>query len=160
MLKFTVIPKKAIWHCQFGKIGVLDNFILQKLKSKHLVCLSFIWWVVVENIFLTFRAIGPGKFVKKNKYNMKISVDHGRNKNVINIGFKFIPDYRVLYFLEDIFSWEKWHKSPERIWNSRDWYKPPRWKRGSWDRNINPRFTRSKNLLKNGSSNPAILLNL
>ena len=25
----------------FGKIGVLVNFIIQKLKSKHLVCLNF-----------------------------------------------------------------------------------------------------------------------
>ena len=26
---------------QFGKIGVLVNFIIQKLKSKHLACLNF-----------------------------------------------------------------------------------------------------------------------
>ena len=37
---YQVIPKNqqiGIW--QFGKIGVLVNFINQKLNSKHLVCL-------------------------------------------------------------------------------------------------------------------------
>ena len=47
---------------QFGNIGVLVNFINQKLKSKHLVCLSFFWWQVFfegtrENIFHLFRAL-------------------------------------------------------------------------------------------------------
>ena len=44
MIKFTVIPKKTIWQC--GKIGALVNFIAQKLKSKQLVYLSFLWWQV------------------------------------------------------------------------------------------------------------------
>ena len=43
---------------QFGKIGVLVNFIIQKLKSKHQVCLSFFWCQVLlrerEKIFYTF----------------------------------------------------------------------------------------------------------
>ena len=43
MMKFTVIPKKAIWDLAIWQIGVLVNFIIQKLKSKHLVCLSFLW---------------------------------------------------------------------------------------------------------------------
>ena len=41
-IRFTVIPKNAIW--QFSKIAVLVNFIVQKLRSKHLVCLRFLWW--------------------------------------------------------------------------------------------------------------------
>ena len=53
MTKFTVIPKKAIW--QFGKIGVLVNFIPQKLKSKPLVYLSFEG--KRENILHIFRAL-------------------------------------------------------------------------------------------------------
>ena len=40
MIKFKVIPKKPFGTWQFGKIGVLVNFIIQKLKSKHLVCVS------------------------------------------------------------------------------------------------------------------------
>ena len=36
-LKFTIIPKKPFCTSQFGKICVLVNFIIQKLKSKHLV---------------------------------------------------------------------------------------------------------------------------
>ena len=39
MIKFTVIPKKVIWH-----LAIWQNFIIQKLKSKHLFCLSFLWW--------------------------------------------------------------------------------------------------------------------
>ena len=35
-LKCTTIPKKP-----FGEIGVLVNLIIQRWKSKHLVCLSF-----------------------------------------------------------------------------------------------------------------------
>ena len=41
MIRFTVIPKKPFGTWQFGKLGVLVNFIIQKLKSKHVVCLSF-----------------------------------------------------------------------------------------------------------------------
>ena len=41
MMKFTVIPKNAIWHLAIWKIGVLVNFIIQKLKSKHLTAVFF-----------------------------------------------------------------------------------------------------------------------
>ena len=44
MIKFTVIHKKSYGTWQFGTIGVLVNFITQKLKSKHLVCPSFLLW--------------------------------------------------------------------------------------------------------------------
>ena len=37
---------KPFTNRQFGKIGVLVNFIIQIMKSKHLVCLSFLWWQV------------------------------------------------------------------------------------------------------------------
>ena len=63
MIKITVIPKKKPFGtCQFGKFGVLINFIIQKLKSKHLVCLSFPWSVIFfegtrGNIFHIFRAL-------------------------------------------------------------------------------------------------------
>jgi hypothetical protein len=33
--------KKAIWNLAICQIGVLVHFIIQKLKSEHLVCLSF-----------------------------------------------------------------------------------------------------------------------
>jgi hypothetical protein len=56
---FTVIPFDT-W--QFGKICVWVNFIIQKLKSKHLVCLSFFWWQVFlrerEKIFYTYSSLG------------------------------------------------------------------------------------------------------
>ena len=32
--------KEAIWHLAIWKISVLVNFTIQKLKSKHLVCVS------------------------------------------------------------------------------------------------------------------------
>ena len=55
---FTVIPKKSIWHLAICKIGVLVNSIIKKLKSKHLVCLSFLWWQVfmreLEKISYTY----------------------------------------------------------------------------------------------------------
>ena len=52
--------KKTFGTWQFGKIGVLINFTIQKLKSKHLVCLSFLLWEFFfegtrENIFLIFQ---------------------------------------------------------------------------------------------------------
>ena len=41
--------------------GINVNIITQKLKSKHLVCLSFLWWEVFlrerEKIFFTY--FGP-----------------------------------------------------------------------------------------------------
>ena len=41
-LKCTIIPKKKLFCTwQFGKICVLVNLTIQKLKSKHFVCLSF-----------------------------------------------------------------------------------------------------------------------
>ena len=49
-----------IFKCQMAFFGITVNFITQKLKSKHLVCLSFLWWQVFfegtrENIFHIFR---------------------------------------------------------------------------------------------------------
>jgi hypothetical protein len=35
--------KKPFGTWQFGKIVVLVNFVIQKLKSKDLVCFSFLW---------------------------------------------------------------------------------------------------------------------
>ena len=46
--------KKPFGTWQFGKIGVLVNSIIQKLKSKHLSCLSFLWWQLWEKIFYTY----------------------------------------------------------------------------------------------------------
>ena len=48
MIKFIVIPKKLFGTWQFGKIGVLVNFIIQKfarLKSKHF---SQFFWLEVN----------------------------------------------------------------------------------------------------------------
>ena len=33
-----------IAKCQMAFFGMTENFIIQKLKSKQLVCLSFLWW--------------------------------------------------------------------------------------------------------------------
>ena len=41
MMKLQLYQKKPYGTWQFGKIGVSVHFIIQKLKSKHLVCLSF-----------------------------------------------------------------------------------------------------------------------
>ena len=43
-----IYQKKPFGTWQFGKICVLVNFITQKSKSKHLVCLSFLWWQFFE----------------------------------------------------------------------------------------------------------------
>ena len=43
MIKFTVISKNAIWHLAIWQNWCLVNFIIQKLKSKNFVCLSFLW---------------------------------------------------------------------------------------------------------------------
>ena len=46
-----------IAKCQMAFFGITVNFIIQRLKSKHLVCLSFLWWQVFlrerEKIFFT-----------------------------------------------------------------------------------------------------------
>ena len=38
--------KCFLFNCQVqnGFFGIIVNFITQKLESKHLVCLSFLWW--------------------------------------------------------------------------------------------------------------------
>ena len=57
-MKLQLYQKAPFGTWQFGKIGVLLNFIIQKLKSKQLVCLSFPWWQVFlrerEKIFYTY----------------------------------------------------------------------------------------------------------
>ena len=71
-LKFTVIKKKPFGTWQFGKIGVLVNFIIQKLKSKHLVCLSF--WDISRDpsqeprFTFQWRKCGPYKHVIQTKF--------------------------------------------------------------------------------------------
>ena len=54
MIEFTVILKKA-W--QFVKIGVLANFIIKKLKSKHFSLLTDFFEGTRENILQLFRAL-------------------------------------------------------------------------------------------------------
>ena len=53
----------AFIHCfilniLFGKIGIVVNYIIEKLKSKHNVCLSFLWRQVFlrerKKIFYTY----------------------------------------------------------------------------------------------------------
>ena len=53
---------------QFGKIGVLVNFITQKLKSKHLVCLrrQFIFEGTRENILHIFQALAVSFFLERS----------------------------------------------------------------------------------------------
>ena len=45
-LNLQLYQKNAIWHLAIWQIGVLVNFIIQKLKMNPLVCLSFFWWQV------------------------------------------------------------------------------------------------------------------
>ena len=47
MLHMRSASLKTYGTRQFEKIDVLVNFIIQKLKSKHLFCLSFLWWQVI-----------------------------------------------------------------------------------------------------------------
>ena len=56
---YSCTKKKPFGTWQFGKIWVLVNFIIQKLKSKHLVCLIFPWffWKTRENILHILRAL-------------------------------------------------------------------------------------------------------
>ena len=60
MIKFAVIPKKKKKKKTFGieQFGKIGQFYHSKLKSKHLVFLSFFWWQVFlrerEKIFYTF----------------------------------------------------------------------------------------------------------
>ena len=55
---YSYNKKKPFCTWQFGKIGVLVNFIINKLKSKRLVCLSFHFWQFFlrerEKIFYTY----------------------------------------------------------------------------------------------------------
>ena len=57
---FLLYHKKPFGTIQFGKIGVLVNVIIQKLKCKHLVCLSLVsrfYEETRENILHMFRAL-------------------------------------------------------------------------------------------------------
>ena len=62
--------KKPFGTWQFSKICILVNFLTQKLKSKHLVCLSFLWWKGFlgegEKIFCTY--FGPELNVTCNSW--------------------------------------------------------------------------------------------
>ena len=62
---YSYITKSHLALWQFGKIGVLVHFVIQKLKSKHLVCLSFLWWQGFlrerEKIFSTYS--GPEQYL-------------------------------------------------------------------------------------------------
>ena len=39
---------------QFGKVGVLVNLIIQKLRNKHLTCLSFEIYHVIQYLGFSF----------------------------------------------------------------------------------------------------------
>ena len=57
-LNLQLYQKSHLGSWQLGKIVVLVNSITQKLKSKHLFCLCFLWWQVFlrerEKIFYTY----------------------------------------------------------------------------------------------------------
>ena len=69
----------STWLLMYG-VRVLVNFISQKLKSKYLVCLSFIWWQVFlrerEKIFYTH--IQNSKLVKKSLIQIVLQFDSGK----------------------------------------------------------------------------------
>ena len=47
IIKFTVIPKKPFGTWQFGKMGVLVNFVIQKLNTSFVSVFygdRFFWW--------------------------------------------------------------------------------------------------------------------
>ena len=70
LFNFQFLNDKIDQNTNFAKLssakwlffGIIVNFAIQKLNSKHLVCLSFLWWEVFfegtrENILHIFRAI-------------------------------------------------------------------------------------------------------
>ena len=70
MIKLTITP--ILPSCQVPTNGIfwyIGNFIIQKLKSKQLVCLSFLWWQVFlrerEKIFYTYSKPKWWEFSKK-----------------------------------------------------------------------------------------------
>ena len=62
MFTFQFLNDKIDQNTNLAKLPGIKwlwyNFIIQKLKSKHLVCLSFLWWEVFlrerEKIFCTY----------------------------------------------------------------------------------------------------------
>ena len=57
---YNYTKKKPFGTWQFGKIGVLVNFIIQKMKSKHLICFSLVTGFFEgtgENTLHIFRAL-------------------------------------------------------------------------------------------------------
>ena len=87
-------------HLALGKIGGLINFITQKLKSKHLVCLSFLWWQFFWG--------------KERKYFTHIPGLNSLSKSIeekarkfcpfctycpIGLGYSNMPEIELLYYI-------------------------------------------------------------
>ena len=70
MIKLIKTPIAKLPSAKWLFLGITVNFIIKKLKSKHLVCLSFLWWQVLrerEKIFYTYS--GPRTELIASLYN-------------------------------------------------------------------------------------------
>ena len=110
--------KKPFGDGQFGKIGVLVNFVIQKLKSKLLVCLSFLWWQFFfreqEKIFYTYS--GPHSSFYESFNTKKQTI---RRRNKMDKILQFWPEW----FLREVNSfgfilWDITHHLAESILES------------------------------------------
>ena len=73
--QFVILTKTPIlpnFQVPNGFFGINVNFITHKLKSKHLVCLSYLWWQVFlterEKIFYTYSGPKLQYFNKKKLF--------------------------------------------------------------------------------------------
>ena len=110
----TNFAKLPSAKCHF--FGKTVNFVIQKLKSKHLVCLSFLQWQVFlrerEEIFYTYS--GPiYVFAFINSINFEVKNLHS---NVIKEIKKWMNEkklqncvsYAFFFFLDLLINWP-WH---------------------------------------------------
>ena len=123
VIQFTKTP--ILQYCQVpnGFFGITVNFKIQKLKSKHLVCLGFLWWQVLlrerEKIFYSYsgplslyrlalvKVIWSGSFLQINlpwafAFKTKV-IDHSTNlHSTDNIIVMKIP---IMNALEPVVIW-------------------------------------------------------
>ena len=78
--QIIMVKSKSIWSDQnhFGPTKtVLVNLIIQKLKSKHLVCLSFLWWQGFWGNERKYFTHIPGLSLQKSCFETQIFLNFG-----------------------------------------------------------------------------------
>ena len=110
LFNFWMIKSSKAWILPNGLFGITANFIVQKLKSKHLDCLSFLRWVFFLGNERKYFPNIPGlsllslyllqidsKFNRNVNSTIKVTLGNRVEVSAVTSFLRCCPDCRLTY---------------------------------------------------------------